>query len=57
MGYFSSDMDALKMEILEMKNIISKLRNSLNGIISRSVRCDYRWIESIHMETKREKKN
>lgn len=57
MGYFSSDMDALKMEILEMKNIISKLRNSLNGIISRSVRCDYRLIESIHMETKREKKN
>lgn len=57
-GIFQQWYGCIKNEILEMKNIISKLRNSLNGIFnSRSVTCDFRLIERIQMETKKEKKN
>lgn len=47
-----------------MKNIISELRNSLDGLVSRlnterkrSVRCEDRLIESIKTETKKGKRN
>lgn len=55
MGNFSSDLETIKMEILEMKNIISELRNLLDGLVSRldtekkrSVRCEDRLIESTY---------
>lgn len=51
-GYHSSDFDAIKMEILEIKNIV-ELRDLLNGISSRSLRCEYRLIESIQTRTER----
>lgn len=62
MGNFSSDVNTIKMEILEIKNI-SELRSSLDGLTSRlvterkrSMGCEDRLKESIHIETKREKK-
>lgn len=62
MEKFSSNVNAIKNRNSRMKNIVSALSNSLDGLVSRLdtarkiiVSFEDRLTESIHKEAKREK--